>query len=102
MTEQIPICNCCGCPIDDQEGPLCESCARLDAVGQLDLRIRNMNDGLVDMIEDLNLGNYELEDSDCCVLMGRLRAADAVLRDTLSYLRTVKNTAEEDENDRRR
>ena len=100
MTEQIPICNCCGCPIDDQEGSLCESCARLDAVGQLDLRIRNMDNGLVDMIEALNMDNYELEDSDCCVLMGRLRAADAVLRDTLSYLTAIQK--EEDENDRRR
>jgi hypothetical protein len=100
MTEEIPICNCCGCPIDDQEGPFCESCAKLDAVGQLDLRIRNMDNDLRNMIEDLNLGNYELEDSDCCILMGRLRAADAVLLDTLNYLNVVKNTMEEDENDR--
>ena len=56
-----------------------------------DLRaeLRKMADRLDQLAVSLNSGEYMIEDSDTCVLVGRIRAADAVIRDTMKYCEVI-------------
>ena len=39
--------------------------------------------------EDVNMDAYRLKSSDACVVLGRLRSADVVVRDCIAYLGCV-------------